>query len=163
MHVVTELLWKEYLTAKYSHYQRLTIMSLFIQLFFSRKNRVIKCELVHILHFHGFKRTLPATSVEQCSRNVKRILKCRKCFAKIKIFYNSTAKIKIIIAQDSSVTLYHFVLNIWRYYEVDLAFYNFCQQVLLFLSINLARQSSLKHIKSFCSAWFCSVMLQQVI
>lgn len=101
--------------------------------------------------------------VEMLRAEWKRILKCRKCFAKIKIFYNSTAKIKIIIAQDSSVTLYHFVLNIWRYYEVDLAFYNFCQHVLLFLSINLARQSSLKHIKSFCSAWFCSVMLQQVI
>ena len=94
----------------------------------------------------------------------KGVLKCRKYFDKIEIFYNSSAKIKIIIAQDSSVTLYHFVLNIWRYYEVDLVFYyNSYQHVLLFLSISHARQRSLKYIKSLSSAWFCSVMLQQVI
>lgn len=79
--------------------------------------------------------------VEVLRAGWKGILKCRGQFNKIEIFYNSTAKIKIIIAQDSSVTLHHSVLNIWRYYEADSVFdYNFYQQqVLLFLSVDHAR------------------------
>lgn len=43
--------------------------------FISRRNRVVKCDLVHIMYSHWLKRMLPAANVEQFSRSVKSCLK----------------------------------------------------------------------------------------
>jgi hypothetical protein len=74
----------------------------------------------------------------------------QKKFYKNEILYNNTAKIKIIIAMDGFVLLYHSVSSIWRHYKVNVAFcYNFYQHMMLLLLIKTfpgkAQSGTLSH------------------
>lgn len=73
---------------------------------------------------------LSVKNAEQFKRSIKLELKedfkMQSEFDKKETIYNNTAKLKIIIAEDSFVTLYHSVPSIWRDYKVNVAvYYNF--------------------------------------